>query len=244
MNASKRKSSLLPQRQQSSFHQAAPTTVPKAVSPASSKKTIEQRFGVKDIPDGFIFFPSSLGGLEVRNPFIPLLQIRNSVHSSPKTLLDELFSAEREAYKIAKRNFDDGLVRNQNRPDPEFRPANPNESFSLDEYTAYRENLNYGFSHQLVDVSNTLLDRPGEEPIDSDAAGEIRRAIGALKFTHETCEGFSPEWFYMRPYRRWVAPMYGPEMCERFGGLAVAEEGWLPLGVVGEGLKGRGGWEV
>ena len=53
------------------------------------KNTIEQRFGTKDIPDGYFYFPTELGGLEVRNPFIGLLQIRDAVYDGPAKLLDE-----------------------------------------------------------------------------------------------------------------------------------------------------------
>jgi hypothetical protein len=42
------------------------------------KSKLEERFGVTGIPDAFIFLPESLGGLGVKNPFIPY-----SSHSFP-----------------------------------------------------------------------------------------------------------------------------------------------------------------
>jgi len=40
------------------------------------KSVIESRFKVNDVPDTFLFFPEELGGLGLRNPFIPMFIIR------------------------------------------------------------------------------------------------------------------------------------------------------------------------
>lgn len=94
------------------------------------KQTIKQRFDVEDIPDGYFYFPAELGGLEVRNPFIGLLQLRESVHQDPAKLLDDFLEAEKEAYKFHKDRFDRDKI---NKPysaslDPEFKPDNADSS--------------------------------------------------------------------------------------------------------------------
>jgi hypothetical protein len=66
------------------------------------KQTIESRFGIKDIPDGYFSFPAELGGLEVQSPFIGLLQIHNAVLDRPSALLDGFEEAGKEAHKCAK----------------------------------------------------------------------------------------------------------------------------------------------
>ena len=47
------------------------------------KIAIQERFSVSAIPDGYLYFPTDLGGLELHNTFIPLLQIRDVVYENP-----------------------------------------------------------------------------------------------------------------------------------------------------------------
>ncbi len=42
------------------------------------KQMLLQRFGVNNVPDGYLFFPAELGGLALQSPFVPLLQVRAS----------------------------------------------------------------------------------------------------------------------------------------------------------------------
>ena len=208
------------------------------------KQILEHRFGMSNIPDGYIFFPASLGGLEVRNPFIPLLQIRDTVSSDPSNILTEFLAAEREAYRSEKKRFesDDQTQGTRRRKDRTFVPDNPDEFFSFEEYTRHRECLNYDFKHQLVDVFSKLLERPKEDPMETDRGGRMEQALRALLESHPNSKGIEGAAWSMEPYWKWVAEMYGPEICARFGGLGLVEEGWLPMGVVGEGLKGSIKW--
>ena len=74
------------------------------------KNTMQKRFGISEIPDGYLYFPASLGGLELHNPFIGLVQLRDSVFEKPETALDNFFEAEQEAYQKAKTAFENGEV--------------------------------------------------------------------------------------------------------------------------------------
>lgn len=49
------------------------------------QQMIEQRFGVKDVPNGWFYFPISRGGLEVWNPIIDFLSVRNNLKEQPNT---------------------------------------------------------------------------------------------------------------------------------------------------------------
>lgn len=56
------------------------------------KSKIQERFGVSDVSGAFIFLPEKLGGLGVKNPFIPYLAYRNrflekSRESSPDSIM-------------------------------------------------------------------------------------------------------------------------------------------------------------
>ena len=47
------------------------------------QQMIGQRFGVKDIPNGWFYFPISRGGLEVRNPIVDFLSVRDNLKEQP-----------------------------------------------------------------------------------------------------------------------------------------------------------------
>ncbi|KAK6087808.1 hypothetical protein SCUP234_01447 [Seiridium cupressi] len=72
------------------------------------KARIEERFGVSDIPNAFIFLPEQLGGLGVRNPFIPMLVLRESLcepHNSPQDIIEAWLIDEKETYLELKKSF-------------------------------------------------------------------------------------------------------------------------------------------
>ncbi|KAK0123865.1 hypothetical protein ONS95_008858 [Cadophora gregata] len=65
------------------------------------KGLINERFGVADVPDAFIFLPESLGGLGVRSPFISPLLVRKAV-LNPIEIVDKFFEKEKEKYDASK----------------------------------------------------------------------------------------------------------------------------------------------
>lgn len=211
------------------------------------KRTIEQRFRIKDIPDGYFYFPTELGGLEVRNPFIGLLQIRDTVREDPNRLLDDFEEAENEAYKAAKLRFDDwrrGKTDDLHDAidDPDFKPEQGRDTFfSFEEYTRYRETLHYGFHNELVDVFTTLLKKPDEESIDTEENGDVKVALGRLA-SRSGLRGILADWYAMEPYWKWVAQLYGPELIEMFGGFGIVDPSLLPMGMVSEFRSGRVSW--
>ncbi|KAL8720831.1 MAG: hypothetical protein Q9181_007838, partial [Wetmoreana brouardii] len=76
------------------------------------RKTIRERFGVDNVPDGYFYFPTELGGLQIQNPLIGLLQIREKVYENPSKLLDDFEKAEKEAYRLAQIAFEEGEIYN------------------------------------------------------------------------------------------------------------------------------------
>lgn len=62
------------------------------------KTTLEARFGIKNIPDGYLYFPTSLGGLELQNPFIGVIQIRDAVFEQPIGVMEDFAHDEMSAY--------------------------------------------------------------------------------------------------------------------------------------------------
>ncbi|OHW89506.1 hypothetical protein CSPAE12_11915 [Colletotrichum incanum] len=68
------------------------------------KTKIEERFGVSDVSDAFLLFPDELGGLGLRNPFIPFLMTQESLNEtySPNEIIYNCLEREREEYEFKK----------------------------------------------------------------------------------------------------------------------------------------------
>jgi hypothetical protein len=190
------------------------------------KNTIQERFGIATIPDGYLYFPASLGGLELHNPFIGLVQLRDSVSENPASALDDFAEAEAEAYREAKKQFDKGEIYH----DTDFKPQDADQFFSFEEYTRYREEFSAEdeYSGNLYDVFEKLLKQPEAETVDVNAADKMMlNSYGSLT----------------GDYWRWVAQLYGPDMIERFGGLSIVDAGLLPIGMVNLFREGKVKWQ-
>lgn len=208
------------------------------------KRLLQQRFGVEDVPDGFLFFPVELGGLGLRSPFVGPLQVRDSVIENPVNLLDEFERAERDHYRLMKENFEKGEwdEKRYELDDPVWEPTEGKDTFmSFQEYTKYREELEYGFTNWLNNVFQTLLVKPQEQAIE--ASSKVLNAIGSLIHSTTTLKGIIANWYQMEPYWKWVTQLYGPEMIDKFGGLNVVEPGLLPVGMVSIFQSKRVAWQ-
>jgi len=205
------------------------------------KATLQQRFGLTDIPDGYIFFPTELGGLELQSPLIDPLQIRDGLPSEPSHLLDDFIEAEAEAYRTAKIRFEKDQVNRHSLEDVFFVPEDANTFMSFEEFTRYREEFHYGYDGQLCDVFMKLLEQPSEESIEASA--EVMTGLNVMNKNGLTEKaGITGNWWGMTPYWKWVVQMYGPEIMEKFGGLNVVNNGLLPIGIISELRSGRVKW--
>lgn len=206
------------------------------------KKMIEDRFSVTDIPDGFLFFPVELGGLDLKSPFVGLLQIRESVKENPYDLIDEYLEKERDDYARAKSLFDKGDTRDMRytTEDPNWRPSDPDTFFSFAECIKFREGFaNFGKA-SLRHTYTKLLARPDEEPVDVSV--QVSQALNQLH-GQSNLRGITSNWSSMDAYWKWIAQMYGPEMTEKFGGLNVVDFGLLPIGMVSMFRQRRTKWQ-
>ncbi|PVH80364.1 hypothetical protein DL98DRAFT_515460 [Cadophora sp. DSE1049] len=195
------------------------------------KKTLHERFGIADIPDGFLYFPTSLGGLELQNPFIGLVQVRNALFEQPASVFDDFFEAEASAYRRAKAAFHNGQVNRNGTIEPTYRPADCRTFMSMEEYQRHREEFYTGYEGDLLSVYQDLLQKPGPE--DVDVSEEEENMLDWLSAIDKQDDG----------YLKWVALLYGPDMMERFGGLKIVEKGLLPMGMVTLFRSGRVKWQ-
>jgi len=198
------------------------------------KKTLHQRFGVDNVPDGFLFFPVEMGGLELKSPFIPLLLIRDSVLESPSGLSERVHQSEYEAYVSAKLDFLNGKV-DQNRgrlAEPDWQPKNVEERktfMSFKEFSRYQEEFRFtGVKSGAYDMFTKLMETPDQQGVQLDRV-EILPALEKLKSQTGLQAIHAGK---MDLYWAWIAMMHGPEVVDRFGGLNIVDPGLLPMGMV------------
>ncbi|KAH7117513.1 hypothetical protein EDB81DRAFT_818695 [Dactylonectria macrodidyma] len=213
------------------------------------KKALKQRFGIEDVPDGYLYFPMELGGLDLQSPFISLLQIRDEVPESPSDLLDALEQAERNAYERSKTAFLNGKTSHERYglDSPEWEPESAHDRSTFmpfSEYTVYREEYRFNYFNegtQLHDVFRALMKRPSDKSVDPDDS-TIWTAHNQLA-GQASLRGITSHWQSMEPYWRWASMAYGPEIVDRFGGLNIVDPGLLPMGMVKMFREKRVKWQ-
>lgn len=178
------------------------------------KVELATRFGVENIPDGFFYFPTELGGLGMRNPLIPLFLVREESLRDPMVKFDEAFELEEADYYKAKQSYEDGTSSSRHHR----ATTHDNEPFmSLEEYSRYREET----SVHLHEAYTDLLEPPQSSIVESTP--EILNAVQKLD-TAAAGEGRDP-------YEHWVLELYGADVIKKYGGLALGEKKLLPIGL-------------
>ncbi|CAJ0554364.1 Ff.00g128770.m01.CDS01 [Fusarium sp. VM40] len=202
------------------------------------KRALGQRFGVDDIPDGYLYFPMELGGLDLKSPFISLLQIHDQVVESPPKLMVDFEEAERSAYDSYKECFLSGKTRTERYrlDDPEWTPDSQHEKdnfMSFEEFTRYREAFffsNFSGSNRLHRIFRKLMKRPSEIKVEQ-GDGKISSAMEQLR-KEPMLKGITGWWTNMDAYWTWVTTFYGPEIVDRFGRLNIVNTELLPIAMV------------
>lgn len=193
------------------------------------RRIISQRFGVVDVPDGFFYFPVEVGGLQLRNPFVPLFGIHKRSFRSSVERIERAFEEEEEAYRKAKERFDSGEYTPRYSASYELVDIKDQKNFlDFDEYTRFREET----STPLQQAYENLMQIPPEE--DPDSTPRIQRALTVLgqgQIDWGT-SGFNSQWYTMKPYWRWIVELHGGSMLDKFGGLSMGEKALLPIGLV------------
>jgi hypothetical protein len=176
-------------------------------------------FDVSHIPDGFFYFPVELGGLGLRNPFVPLFLLHRHSEKDPVEIVEKGFELEEEDYAKAEKCYENGTSRSR------FHSTSTDvDSFmSLEEYTSYLEetipHLEKAYTNLLDTPSKGYTDyMPG---VESNVPAELNN-----------------------DYDQWVVKLYGSEIVRKYGGLAMGEKRLLPIGLVsmlrGEKVRWQG----
>ena len=199
------------------------------------KAMIEERFGVSDIPDAFVFLPEKLGGLGLRNPFVTLLGVRKSLaKETPAGIMRRFYQTERDEYATAKKAFIEmgstekrmsllyaGDVRFQsakNMTNIFMSPSELETFFSFEEYASSREEA----SGPLADVYAHLQRSPSYE--GPQLQDDVSEGLSILRIRWvEDTESKDVQW---------LLQMFSQELREKYGGMRMIEEQYLPLGVL------------
>ncbi|KAG4275107.1 hypothetical protein FPRO04_08769 [Fusarium proliferatum] len=201
------------------------------------KHMIKDRFGV-DVPDAFVHLPERLGGLGLRNPFLPILMIRESIaKKSPSSIIQQFFDAEKERYKRYKKHFD-SLASVESRINDAVKAAGSagtvssetfknllsteelENFFSIEEYAKHRELT----SNVLLKAYTALKTVPVDisPDLDSDVSWTLNHELGA---------NLNNLGSKMKEVR-WALQMYRDVLRRDYGGLRLVEKEHLPLGVL------------
>ncbi|GAB1313113.1 hypothetical protein MFIFM68171_03323 [Madurella fahalii] len=192
------------------------------------KKMIQDRFGVSDLPDSFIFLPEQLGGLALRNPFVGLFLVRNKITQTPEDLINEFLKGERESYLAAKKRFEacnEQILRRRLRhlyPDQDLSEVSAvpeserNTFFPLEEFSRFRERD----SPKFLSTFEKLVSVPETEEIalSKEVEGEL------VDFLSDSVR--------LDSEKKWFLQLYSKELLENFGGLSLVDKQFLPVGVL------------
>ncbi|KAF9784274.1 hypothetical protein IL306_007489 [Fusarium sp. DS 682] len=202
------------------------------------KREISHRFAIKDIPDGYLYFPMELGGLDLQSPFISLMQIHDEVSENPSQCMADFEEDERHAYEGYKEAFLSGKTSHERYAldDPDWEPESQHEKdtfMSFEEFTRYRECFFFGHfkpTNRLHRIFRTLMKRPTESKVET-GDGKISSAMEQLR-GESNLQGITGWWNNMDAYWTWVATFYGTEIVERFGRLNIVNTELLPIAMV------------
>lgn len=223
------------------------------------KQKIAAQFDIppSSIPDGYLYWPSSMGGLGLKNPFVSPLLSRRNAPETPEKVVEEYLEGEELAYSLARNRFNEGSGYNSDgspvsdealsyfsasddggpagalgkrqvwRDSPEFMDLRGEPFMSMAEFSRYRER------------TDPKLGRTYEK---LTAAPEVTTAA-ASKEVRATGDG-NTTWLGLDDYEQWVVQLFHKDMLARFGGLDVVDAGLLPTGLMSMVRESRFQWQV
>ncbi|KAK6855779.1 hypothetical protein PG995_007930 [Apiospora arundinis] len=205
------------------------------------KAKMEERFGITGIPNAFIFLPSQLGGLGVRNPIVSLQMFREDLSDetfgSPQATIKKWLAAEEEQFADHKKAFyevptvEDRLrrLRHLNGDADDYKAAKVATRaalseeelaafFSFEEYRSRPEIT----SQIMPEWYRKLTSTPKmiEPSLDSD----VICVLGALGLNNKPQAAAAET--------RWALQMFCDELRDTYGGLNLVDEKYLTLGIL------------
>jgi len=182
---------------------------------------ISHRFSITNIPTGWFFWPTRLGGLEVYNPFIGLNAIRfgGNLPYDPNEGFQRLVAHDREKFERKKKAW---------------KPQPHTEFMTFEEYLSGRESRDMDWAS----VYMSLLEAKAKM-----AAPRVFPAPNLREVNDVLAEG-DGRGRNIDVYWKWIMMIWGQEMVERWGGYCIVRDELLPLGIVSVLRKEGVAWEM
>lgn len=187
------------------------------------KATIEERFGTKNIANAFLYWPIEFGGLELRNPFIPLMNVRKDSKKTPDHFLEVAWEEDEEKYDEAKEKFLND--KSKHRIDAP-KGCDPETFMPFDEFVRFREET----SKSLTSAYMKLLESPKVSGFEKTHF--VDSAIRAIPLEFRGSKSIKADFGKIDDYWRSIIFLYAGEAMKRFGGLGLGEKEMLPIELV------------
>jgi hypothetical protein len=195
------------------------------------KKKISSRFNMPNVPTAFLYMPEELGGLGLRNPFIPLLLVREQLKLEPEQYFQDFFNEEKDKFEADRKRFHNLNEKERRRrlksafaTDESNFASNaeaqkllqPDNFMAFEDFTKYREST----SPALCLLYTKLMEVPTEN------RGQL---------TAEVINAMDSQWKRLPDSNAeidWIIQLHATELFETCGGMSLVEQSFLPLGVM------------
>ncbi|KAF7354954.1 hypothetical protein MSAN_01410500 [Mycena sanguinolenta] len=109
-------------------------------------RDIAERFGVRDLPDGYFYFPIANEGMELRNPLIELLAVRDAISPDPANEFAKQMEKDVESYRALREMWNS---------DASALASTYDKSPSFKDYIAHRETGLPNWKHHYCALMST-----------------------------------------------------------------------------------------
>lgn len=175
---------------------------------------LKERFGVTDIPPGWVFLPTASGGLGVVNPIVDVLVTRRALSVPPSE-------------KLARRMRDDKVEYDGKRDawhTASTAGGGPDDFMPWEEYILGRETAMKWWgatwkSMQEVPEPYATVDRKGTAAVNDE------------------------DWHSRTSSEKWDISLYGNELVEKFGSLQTVEPTLIPVGLLSTFRSSKVAWD-
>ncbi|KAK5045082.1 hypothetical protein LTR84_010230 [Exophiala bonariae] len=214
--------------------------IEKAIFPENTvtahlNKLVKEKFDMEDIPDGVWYWPVQMGGMDLRNPLVPLYCMRDNLRGTPQKILQNYLDFDEAEYLVAKDRFDRRSHSKKN------HRSFGDEFMSSEEYLRYREER----STFLGTAYDRLLEIPQEFAAfeTNEIAAFLDKLPPASRGSRASKSGITKPFHRMKPYWKWVLAVYGSQIMEKYGSLQIVDAAQVPLGVVSVMKAGKIRWQ-
>lgn len=168
------------------------------------QERIAKKFGVSHLPEGYFYFLTATGGLELKNPFIELCSIERESKEKPKDIFEVALEEDEESYESRKKYWD-------------------RERYS--DFMTYAEFLS------VRDVWVPAWRRRYVEALGNHSVRRISTtpSIGAAL---RSSKHWTDPWHQLDKQDQWSLALYGEQLMDKFGALDVVDSNLIPLGMV------------